>query len=77
LEVKHTSAVTCLRARQCMVLDVPRVLGVSGGYDQSVRVWDLKTGLQVCEFKVTNTLMSLCDRYHSLYIVWMDGCVGE
>jgi WD40 repeat protein len=51
LEIRHTSAVTCVRMRQCDVLGIPRVYGISGAYDQSCRLWDLTSGTQLCEFK--------------------------
>ena len=59
--VKHTSSVTCVR-----MIELPdgRLLGASGSYDASVKVWDISSGEQVCALRSDNEMTVWCVDIH-------------
>ena len=59
--VKHTSSVTCVRM---LALDDERLIGVSGSYDATVKVWDLTTREEVATLQSDNQMTVWCVDIH-------------
>ena len=59
--VKHTSSVTCVRM---LSLDDGRLIGVSGSYDATVRVWDLRSGEEMATLQSDNHMTVWCVDVH-------------